>query len=126
MANLILVRGIPGSGKSTLSDEFIKIGYRKLEADQFFIVDGVYKFDPSKIRQAHEFCQKNALEAMKRGENICISNTFTRLSEMHFYLLHAKEYNYNVYIVKATGNHPDVHNVPAETKAKMLARWEKI
>jgi Tfp pilus assembly pilus retraction ATPase PilT len=43
---LYLVRGIPGSGKSTFAKTLSGEYY---EADMFFMVDGEYKFDVAKI-----------------------------------------------------------------------------
>ena len=45
MKSLILVRGIPGSGKSTFAKE-ISYGFPFLSADDFFMIEGKYQFDP--------------------------------------------------------------------------------
>jgi len=42
MSKLILVRGLPGSGKSTFAKTF---GCLHVEADMFYIVGGKYRFD---------------------------------------------------------------------------------
>ena len=42
--NLYLVRGVPGSGKSTFAKQ---LGGTHFETDTYFMVDGEYKFDPS-------------------------------------------------------------------------------
>lgn len=47
---LLLIRGLPGSGKSTMAKEYAKAGYVHCEADQFFEIDGQYRFDASKLR----------------------------------------------------------------------------
>ena len=51
---LILVRGIPGSGKSTFAKS---LGGTHFETDKFFMVDGEYKFDGTKIKEAHKWCK---------------------------------------------------------------------
>ncbi len=44
--NLILIRGLPGSGKTTFAKELAStFGVKHYEADMFFEVDGVYKFN---------------------------------------------------------------------------------
>ena len=42
---LVLVRGLPGSGKSTYARS---LGYPNFEADMFFIKDGKYVYNPAK------------------------------------------------------------------------------
>jgi len=53
MKELILLRGLPGSGKSTLAKSLDGI---HIEADQFFMIDGEYRFDASKLKDAHNYC----------------------------------------------------------------------
>jgi len=78
MKNLILVRGIPGSGKSTIS-KLLRGAH--LETDMFFTnpETGEYKFDYLKIKEAHAWCQRQAERCMEVGiEDLIISNTFTQ------------------------------------------------
>ena len=92
---LILVRGIPGSGKSTTAKLLGAggAGYAHFEADMYFMEDGVYKFDPTKIRDAYAWCQNSVEQAMllnhTSGHNstIIVSNTFTQEWEMEPYEL---------------------------------------
>jgi adenylate kinase family enzyme len=55
---LFLVRGIPGSGKSTFA-KHIWNEYAICEADKFFHnkETGEYNFDPSRLKEAHEWCR---------------------------------------------------------------------
>ena len=51
MGHLILVRGLPGSGKSTEAKKIAKTGYYHFEADQYFITpSGEYKFDKNLLK----------------------------------------------------------------------------
>ncbi len=61
MKNLYLLRGIPGAGKSTLAKQ---LGDAHFEADSYFMIDGEYQFDPTKLRKAHEWCQGQVELAM--------------------------------------------------------------
>jgi hypothetical protein len=67
-----------------------------LRADTYFMVDGEYKFDPTKLRTAHEWCQAQVELAMIQNHvtygldssDIVVSNTFTQEWEMkHYYAL---------------------------------------
>ena len=62
IGDLILLRGIPGSGKSTLGEIILQCpgssSPEVLSADNFFIDEkGDYNFDGSKLKQAHNECQ---------------------------------------------------------------------
>lgn len=120
---LVLIRGLPGSGKSTLAKSLQ--GFRHLEADQFFMGDdGVYRFDASKLKQAHQACLQQAELSLGCGYSVVVSNTFSRKWEMQPYLDMAKRWSVTPQIVECHGNFGNVHNVPEETISQMKARWE--
>lgn len=119
---LVLIRGIPGSGKSTIARSMH--GYSHFEADQFFMRDGEYKFDPSKISQAHQQCISNSNAALMNGNDCVVSNTFTRHWEMKPYIEMAKKIGASVRIIVATGRYKNCHGVPEEAIQRMLDRWE--
>lgn len=117
---LVLIRGLPGSGKTTMAKTIA--GCHHFEADQFFEVNGEYRYDPSRIREAHEWCQSKTSGALGAGYSVVVSNTFTRLSEIEAYL----GLTDNVRIVEAVGRWKNVHGVPAETVERMRQRWEPL
>jgi predicted kinase len=124
MKTLILVRGLPGSGKST----FAKLLEGKhIETDMFFITNGEYKFDVSKLKEAHSWCQSMVGSWMSDSEElIVISNTFTQEWEMTPYYEWAKDFNYQVHSIIVENKHNGIneHNVPEETLTKMKNRFE--
>lgn len=123
---LFIVRGVPGSGKSTLAKMLSPID-NICEADKFFYEDGVYKFDSSKIKQAHEWCKSQVESRMRLGEDrIVVSNTFTREWEMASYFKLASEMDYNVMSVVVENRHgkSNLHGVPDDTVNKMRQRFE--
>ena len=121
---LVLIRGLPGSGKSTMAKNML--GFEHYEADMFFERDGKYIYEPSKIKEAHEWCQRETFRALKNGGDVVVSNTFTRLFEMEPYFEMAKIFGIKPYIMEATGNWPNVHGVPTEVVDKMRQRWESM
>lgn len=127
MKELILFRGLPGSGKTTLAETLLDIVF---SADDYFIgVGGEYNFDPTKLKQAHEFCQNSVRDAMHDGvDKIGVSNTFTQAWEMQPYFDAAKEYGYRVHTVVVENRHMsnDIHNVPKEAKTRMKNRFQVI
>lgn len=134
MKNLILLRGLPGSGKSTVADLIgaSGAGYAHFEADMYFMKDGVYKFDPTKIKDAHAWCQNSVEHAMllnhTTGHNsvIIVSNTFTQDWEMKPYYDLAKNWDYQVTSLIVENRHGgvNVHGVPDDKLKAMKDRFE--
>lgn len=123
---LVLIRGLPGSGKSTMAMGTMFEDFEHYEADQFFTdASGAYKYDREKIEDAHEWCQRETFKSLANGKRVVVSNTFTRLREMEPYFDMAKTFGIEPRIIEATGNWPSVHGVPAEVVEKMRQRWEK-
>jgi predicted kinase len=119
--NLILLRGLPGSGKSTLAK---LICNQHIEADMYFLQDGKYNFDSSKLNEAHKWCQDKAEEWMKNKYNVVVSNTFTTEKELNPYYELAKKYGYKVVCLIVENRHGgvNIHGVPNETLDKMEVR----
>ena len=133
MRILYLIRGLPSSGKTQLGWDF-KTDCM-FAADDYFIVDGKYQFDPAKLHRAHEGCQLNTIYAMKGyKQRVVVHNTFTQRWEMEPYLAMARKYSYRVVVVSLfDGGCTDeelemrscrTHNVPIEAIVRMRERYE--
>ena len=129
MKTLYIVRGIPGSGKSTFAKT---LGGKHIEADQYFVDgDGNYNFDGSKIKLAHEYCilKTKAWMEINRDQvsedKIVVSNTFTQEWEMESYFELAKEFGYAVFTIIVENRHggTNVHNVPEDKIEQMKNRF---
>jgi len=145
---LILLRGIPGSGKSTKAKQLASPLYI-CEADDYWLnCVGDYLFVPEKIGKAHAWCQnKVSLLMMAKRDTIVISNTNITRKDRQVYIDMAKDNGYEVEIVlpdspwfneilprirNKTFTDADVqcfvdkntHNVPFEAIKRMMTRWE--
>ena len=129
---LILLRGLPGSGKTTLASIILQnpSGYEPeiLSADDFFVNgDGEYEFDPSKLKEAHNYCQFRCSERMRQQKSrIVVANTFTQEWEMEEYFKMAERYNYRVHTIIVENRHggTNVHNVPEDKLQQMKERFQ--
>jgi predicted kinase len=125
MKQLILLRGLPGSGKSTLAKTLGGVHY---EADMYFTnAAGEYKFDPSGLRNAHEWCQDLVWANMEKSEPlIVVSNTFTQEWEMGAYYKLAENHGYRVHSLVVENRHGGIneHGVPSDKLEQMKNRFE--
>jgi predicted kinase len=126
MKQLILLRGLPGSGKSTVAKLFDKALH--FEADMYFLdADGNYQFDASRIKNAHNWCRHSVMDAMKEGHPIVVvSNTFTQEWEMEVYYLLAEELGYRVISMIVENRHSgkNIHGCPDDKIEQMRNRFE--
>jgi len=130
---LFLVRGLPGSGKTSFASA-IWNDYAVCEADKFFYDEGNnYNFDPSKLKEAHAWCISEVESKMIEHQNnqqyypeIAVSNTFTQEWEMENYFKLAEKYGYKVVSLIIENRHgsKNIHGVPEEKLQIMKNRFE--
>ena len=128
---LILLRGLPGSGKTTLAKIILQLRSTDepeiLSADDFFEdKEGDYNFDPTKLKEAHNYCQFRCSERMRQQKaKIVVANTFTQEWEMDEYFKMAERYNYRVHTVIVENRHgnKNVHGVPEDKLQQMKNRF---
>lgn len=129
MKTLFIVRGVPGSGKSTFAKS---LGGTHFETDSYFMVDGEYKFDFTKLKEAHKWCQDSVNTSMILNhttgshEVIVVSNTFTQEWEMKPYFEMAESWGYRVFSIIVENRHGGVneHGVPEDKIEVMKNRFE--
>lgn len=79
---LLLIRGMPGSGKSSLAREFLLTHFH-LEADQFFFSPtGDWIMQPKLRKAAHAWCLATARGALEDRMNVVVANTFRSAWEL--------------------------------------------
>ena len=121
---LYIIRGLPGSGKSTLGEKladsytdyhpkFGGIKYHSYAADDWFYdEDGNYNFNPEELSDAHEECHSRVMAAMMNDEeNVCVCNTFSQRWEAEPYFKLANYHGYTPVVIECQNNFKSVHNV---------------
>ncbi|MFW6311059.1 MAG: AAA family ATPase [Nanoarchaeota archaeon] len=125
MKELIILRGLPGSGKSTTSLLFDTKAICCAD-DYHTDRDGNYNWKAENQGKAHSWCQRKCERFMKKEINkIIVNNTSTSLKELKPYLLLAEKYDYRVHSLIVENRHggKNVHNVPDEVLEKMEKRF---
>ena len=124
---LIIIRGLPGSGKSTKAKELItEIDWAiHCEADMFHVIGGKYCFNLDRVGDGHKWCQAETALWLNRGRTVIVSNTYTTMAEMQPYLDLAERYDVAVRVIEMKGDWGSIHGVPEPIIKKMAERWEE-
>mgnify|MGYP002875888672 CR=1 FL=1 len=133
---VIIMRGLPGSGKSTFVEENFPSA-TVCSADNFFLNDdGDYVFVPQKISEAHQDCWGHYIDALfRKEEQVVVDNTNMCSWEYANYVKLATKKGYTVRIIcMAAGLHDETsvktlaernsHGVDAQTISRMKDRYE--
>ncbi|KAL7841434.1 hypothetical protein SRHO_G00251250 [Serrasalmus rhombeus] len=96
---LVLLRGAPGSGKTTLANAMLEQnpGGMVLSTDEYFTQNGAYCYEPNLLGEAHAWNHRRAKEAFEKGFTpIIIDNTNMQCWEMKPYVALALKHKYRV------------------------------
>jgi len=130
---MYIMRGLPGSGKSTKAEQLGQGGV-VLSTDDFFMVNGEYVWDEQALGYAHSWNVRRAKEAAeKRVSPIVIDNTNIKAEYARPYAEIAKDNGYKIEVAE-----PDTpwkfdveelarrnsHGVPQDRIQNMVDKWE--
>jgi hypothetical protein len=121
---LVLLRGLPGSGKTTFAG-MIPDAVNFCADDYPELYDPA--FHPERLHDAHAWCKDSVRCAMLNNlEMISVSNTLTQEWEFQPYIDMAEELGYNVVslIVENRHGNSSVHGVPNDVMNKMEKRFD--
>ncbi len=127
MPTLYLIRGVPGSGKSTFAKVLREQGIVDFvfEADDYFVDRDTYKFKAENIGRAHELCQFNTRTMLNRGHSVAVSNTSVSEWEVGIYETMAIECNaqFVSIIVENRHGNKNIHDCSDEKVEQMRKKF---
>lgn len=118
MKHLYLIRGLPGSGKSTFATTLsTSIDCNHFEHDQYlYTTEGEYLWTEGRMAYAYRQCLRDTEATMVEGEPVVVSNVFPTKRSMKNYVKLAEKYGYKVtyIVVENRRGGVNIHNVPQE------------
>ncbi len=126
---LILLRGLPGAGKTTLAKVLAENTWPVFSVDDYFTnpTSGEYHFEFDKNHLAYKACEENCRRAMQEGvQKIFVDNTFTLDWELQTYFKLASEFKYSIFVCTVENYHlqKNAHGISDEQIEKMAAKYK--
>ena len=126
---VILLRGAPGSGKSTWAATYKAIYPAEtavISATEFFRgADGIVRFEAGKLKESHLWCAQVFFQSMhRRIPRIIIDNTNLRGWEYRVYWMGVVRTAYRIFQHVCSGTWPNTSGVPEPLVKTMRRRLE--
>jgi predicted kinase len=119
---LLLLRGAPGSGKTTLAYTIFS-KWEIISADDYFVQpDGSFKFDSVLLSDAHDDCFDRTNKALSEGKDVVVDNCFRTMKELNRYNVFMSIADIRVYRVVSQFNSD--HKTSQRVMQKHLDNYE--
>ena len=126
MSMVFILRGLPGSGKSWFASQ--QKDATVCSSDQFHMIGGVYMYDQDRASEAHRWCLRKFVEAVKAEKDlIIVDNTnasslevapYFRVARAHGYMV--RFYEFKCSILDSIKH--NIHGVPEDAICRMAMR----
>lgn len=133
MPTLYIVRGLPGSGKSTFARELqAKTGALFVEPDMFLMSDGEYHYSEQQYKWAKTDAVGAMLAAVHHSADVIYADVLPRQDEIAFLIHNTNKFSETLYQVKVftieitpdESKKRNVHNVRHTDIDRMVSEWE--
>jgi predicted kinase len=133
MQSLILLRGLPGCGKSTLAALLSENGTWPVYSVDDYFTDpdtGRYRFDFQNNHLAYRQCEERTRDALASGAaKVFVANTFTLEWELEPYFRMARDAGCRVFVVTVENRHggTTVHDdITPDQLRKMAEKYRVV
>jgi len=130
--DVIVLSGIPGSGKSRLARKLKGATGETVSADDYFVgPDGQYRYIATEISLAHDKCKREFDRAIQsRRTPIIVDNTNTQVSDIEYYIVQGRAAGYDARVIRVTADPADAfarqtHDVPPEAFERLWTRFNQ-
>lgn len=133
MKIVYIIRGLPGSGKSTFALHLRSLhtslgdSTAHFEADMYMYENGEYVFRKEKLHYCHKSCLNDFMDAISNGTDaVIVSNTFIYKKHYKKYIDFAEENNYTIKVITINNHHGNrsIHDVPNKKILQMNESYQ--
>lgn len=131
MLRAIIIRGLPGSGKSTMAKELAGVDGVIHSTDDYRYVNGIYVYDRSKNAQNHQKCFEAFCVSLAAQIPVVIHDGVnSKLIYFTRYIQAAKRAGYEVtvmqipHITAAAAAARNIHGLSESNIQRMIDEWE--
>lgn len=123
---LIIIRGLPGSGKTTLAKKIAKEeNMIHLETDMYFETEEGYVYDNEKLAEAIRWFDSQLMCLLRDGKRVVCSNTFITIKSVENCLSNLSgRSRQDVLVVRLTNDYGTIHDITKEAIQDMKERFE--